>query len=205
MGTLCTIFIQGESVKNAMTYLYSGFVGNTGNRIIDNLLTRGGMSSMYYTVALMIMSLMMAGLLQRTGVMSALVVKISCAMKNVQGLVFIQLLTGLVLSYIAADPYLAMLLPANAYADKYDKLGIDRCVLSRTLEDSGTLICPMVPWGSNGVYTASALGVATVAYLPYYFMGFITPVFSLICAFTGIGIFHVAGKISRRKGGIDKE
>ncbi len=188
IGAICTIFVQGDSVKNALTYLYSGFVGNTGNEMIDKLLTRGGMSSMYYTVALMIMSLMMAGLLQRTGVMSALVIRISGITKKVQGLIFIQLITGFVLSYIAADPYLAMLLPANAYGQKYDELGIDRCVMSRTLEDSGTLICPMVPWGSNGVYAASALGVATVSYLPYYFMGFITPIFSLICAFTGIGI-----------------
>ena len=145
---------------------------------------------MYYTIALMIMSLTMAGLLQRTGIMNCLVGKISSVTQKRQGLIFVQIITGFAFSYIAADPYLSMLLSANAYADRYDELGLDRCVLSRTLEDSGTLVCPMVPWGSNGVYTATALGVATVSYLPYYFMGFITPVFSILCAVTGIGIFY---------------
>ena len=190
MGAFCTVLVQGETVSNAMSYIYSGFVGNTGNETLDSLLTRGGMTSMYYTIALMIMSLTMAGLLQRTGIMNCLVGKISSVTQKRQGLIFVQIITGFALSYIAADPYLSMLLSANAYADRYDELGLDRCILSRTLEDSGTLVCPMVPWGSNGVYTATALGVATVSYLPYYFMGFITPVFSILCAFTGIGIFY---------------
>ncbi len=190
MGVICTTIIQGASFSDAMTYVYSGFESNTGNETLDSLLTRGGMTSMYYTIALMFMSLTMAGLLQKTEIMSCLVGKISHKLKNRQTLIPVQIVTGFVLSYIAADPYLSMLLSANAYADKYDELELDRCVLSRTLEDSGTLVCPIVPWGSNGVYTAATLGVATISYIPFYFMGFITPIFSILCALTGIGIFY---------------
>lgn len=189
MGLVCTVLFQGESFATALSYLYSGYVGNTGNEMIDKLITRGGMSSMYYTVALMICSLSMAGLFERTGMMDALMSKLDKITNTRAGLIITNLFSSYILSFLAADPYLAMLLPANAFGPKYDELGIDRSVCSRTLEDGGTLVCPMVPWGTSGVYTAVTLGVATTAYLPYYLMGYITPIFSIICAITGFGVF----------------
>ena len=95
------------------------------------------------------------------------------------GLIATTLVSSFSLSYFAADPYLAMLLPANALGEKYDEMGIDRRVLSRTLEDGGTVVCPMVPWGTSGIYCAATLGIPVLEYPPYYIMGFATPVFSL--------------------------
>ncbi len=189
VGAAFTMIFQGATVAQAGSYWYSGFVGDTGNATIDSLLTRGGLSSMYYTVALMIVSLAMAGLMERCGIIENLMARIEKLTKSRVGLVASQLVSGYCLSYIAADPYLTMLLPANAFGDSYDEHGLDRSVLSRTLEDSGTLVAPMVPWGSNGVYAATTLGVATTSYLPFYFMGFITPIFSILCAITGFGMF----------------
>lgn len=188
IGAFMTIVFQGATLKEAGTYWYSGYVGTSGIEAIDKLLTRGGLSSMYYTVALMIVSLMMAGLMERCGIIEALMSKLQNLTKTRVGLIVTQLISGYCLSYIAADPYLTMLLPANAFGEKYDELELDRSVLSRTLEDSGTLVAPMVPWGSNGVYAATALGVSTMSYLPYYFMGFINPIFSILCAVTGFGM-----------------
>ena len=110
------------------------------------------------------------------------------------GLIATTLVSSFSLSYFAADPYLAMLLPANALGEKYDEMGIDRRVLSRTLEDGGTVVCPMVPWGTSGIYCAATLGIPVLEYLPYYIMGFATPVFSLILAATGLGIFYTTKK-----------
>jgi len=189
MGIVFAMIFQGFSLSDACGFFYSGFVGNTGNAVIDKLLTRGGMSSMYYTIGIMIWSLSMAGLMQSCGIISAIMAKAENITKTIRGVVITQLISGYVLSFIAADPYLAMILPARAFADKYDALGVDRMVMSRTCEDGGTIVCPMVPWGTSGVYTAATLGVATGAYLPYYFLGYINPLFSIICACTGWGIF----------------
>ena len=92
-----------------------------------------------------------------------------------------------------------MIIPAKAFGEKYDEMGIDRCVSSRTCEDGGTLVCPMVPWGSSGVYTAATLGVATLEYLPFYLMGYINPIFVLLCAFTGFGIIKADKKEAAAK------
>lgn len=192
LGVVFAVAVQGASMGDALGYFYSGFVGATGNATIDKLLTRGGMSSMYYTIAIMLWSLAMAGMMQRCGIISTLMHKAESLTRTRTGLITTHVISGYCLSYIAADPYLAMILPAKAFAAKYDEMGIDRCVMSRTCEDGGTVVCPMVPWGSSGVYTTATLGVATSAYLPYYFLGIINPIMSVVCAVTGFGIIKAA-------------
>ena len=188
-GMILTVFVQGESLANALKYMHSGYVGATGVEPVDRLLTRGGLNAMTGTITLMLMSLMLAGVLERTGVMHNIIAKVSHLTNKRFGLISTTLVSAFSLSFFAADPYLAMLLPANALGEKYDELGIDRSVLSRTLEDGGTVVCPMVPWGTSGIYCAATLGIAVMEYLPYYIMGFATPLFALIFAATGFGVF----------------
>lgn len=193
LGVILTIVMQGESIGKALGYLMSGFVGNTGIEKIDMLLTRGGMSSMMFTVSLMFVSLFMASLLEITGVTCALLSKLTKVVGNLVGLVTTTVISGIVLNFFAADPYLATLLPARTFAPAYDKLKLNRRVLSRTIQDGGIVFAPLVPWGSNGIYAASVLGVPVLAYMPYYFM-YITPIISILCAITGFGIWYTGKK-----------
>ncbi|MBR3211866.1 MAG: Na+/H+ antiporter NhaC [Firmicutes bacterium] len=194
LGAVFGMIFQHHSLAQALTFLMSGHVGNTGLPDIDRIITRGGMSSMYGTIGIMLWSLSMAGLFMRTGMVDAIMEKLKGLTKTRVGLIMTHLVTGYVLSFVAADPYLAMIIPARAFGPKYDEMGIDRCVTSRTCEDSGTLVCPMVPWGTSGVYTAATLGVATTSYLPFYTLGYINPIFVLICAITGFGFFKAEKK-----------
>ena len=194
VGILFSVIFQGTALIDAGTCWYSGFVGSTGDETVDFLLTRGGITSMWYTLTLMILSLTLAGLLERCGIISNLVIGMYSFIHGILSLTVVQLIAGYVLSFIASDPYLAMLLPANAFAEKYDEFGYDRTVLSRTLENGATIVAPMVPWGSNGVYCAAALGVATVHYIPYYIMGIITPFICILCCVTGFGMLKKNGK-----------
>ena len=66
-------------------------------------------------------------------------------------------------------------------------------ILSRSLEDSGTMAGPMIPWHGYGVYMAGTLVVAWAAFFPYLFLLYLTPIFSIIYGFTGISIKHVSG------------
>lgn len=187
LGVLEMAVFQRQSPALILQYMYSGFSSDTGVEVVDKLLTRGGLISMTSTVALMFMSLMMAGLMQSTYIMDLILSKLGKVTNTRFGLIATTLISCVLLSYFAADPYLAMLIPANVLGEKYDELGLDRSVLSRTLEDGATIICPMVPWGTNGIYCANALGISVMTYLPYYYMGFLTPIASLVLAATGIG------------------
>lgn len=187
-GLILTMAFQGADIKSACSYFYSGFVGNTGDAVIDKLLTRGGMSSMYYTIGVMFWSLSMAGLMTSTGIIHAIVKEIQGLTKKRTGLILTHLVSGWLLTAISADIYLSMVLPAKALGKRYDELGLDRSVLSRTCEDSTTIVAPMIPWTTSGVFTATTLGVSVGSYLPYYFLGWFNPIFVLLCCLTGFGM-----------------
>lgn len=188
MGLLLALLVQNTSLQDLFSYMYSGFIGQTNIEAVDRLLTRGGLISMTPTIILMFLSLMLAGALQSTGVISDILNCLTKFTSQTRGLIITTWITTFGLSYIAADPYLAMILPANILGNKYEEIGLDQSVLSRTLEDGGTIVCPMVPWGTNGIYCSNTLGVAVGAYLPFYFLGLFTPICVLICAFTGFGV-----------------
>ena len=97
-----------------------GYVGNTGVEAVDSIVTRGGLSAMMNTVAIVILSMWMAGVLQRTGIMHAILAKIARLVKKPGPLVATSTATTFIFSYIAADPYLAMMLPAKVYGEAYD-------------------------------------------------------------------------------------
>jgi len=200
MGVVLMVALQGETLSASLGYLQSGFVGNTGIEKIDALLTRGGLSSMMFTISLMFVSLFLASLLEVTGVTVALISKMTKVVNNRVSLITVTILSGMGLNYFAADPYLATLLPGRTFAPAFDKLNLDRKVLSRTIQDGGIVFAPLVPWGSNGIYAAAVLGVPVLTFMPYYFM-YITPIFSIICAITGFGIWYTDGRGKKKKTG----
>ncbi|MEL7648643.1 MAG: Na+/H+ antiporter NhaC [Sedimentibacter sp.] len=192
-GAIVGMTIQGIGFGDMLKYMLSGFVGNTGIPDVDRLLTRGGMTAMLGTISIMFMSLSLAGILDVTGCLEAAFSKLANIVKSVLGLITTCLASSLVLNFLAADPYLPMLMTSKIFGASYDEKGIDRKVLSRTLEDTGTLGCAMVPWGTSGVYMSATLGVAVFSYLPFYLLGIITPVVSMVLAASGIGIFYKDG------------
>ena len=183
-GTLCAVLFQGEGLGAALGYMMKGYVGDTGVADVDKIVTRGGLSAMMSTVAIVILSMWMAGVLQRTGIMHAILAKIARIIRKPAGLVTTTTVMTYLFSYFAADPYLAMMLPSKAFAEAYDEMGYDRSVLCRSVS-SAVFFAPMVPWGSGGLYVAATLGVAVLDYLPYYFVGFLAPIITILCAFTG--------------------
>lgn len=187
-GTLCAVLFQGEGLGAAMGYMMKGYVGDTGVADVDKIVTRGGLSAMMSTVAIVILSMWMAGVLQRTGIMHAILAKIARIIRKPAGLVTTTTVMTYLFSYFAADPYLAMMLPSKAFAEAYDEMGYDRSVLCRSVS-SAVFFAPMVPWGSGGLYVAATLGVAVLDYLPYYFVGFLAPIITILCAFTGWGMY----------------
>ena len=187
-GTLCAVLFQGEGLGAALGYMMKGYVGDTGVADVDKIVPRGGLSAMMSTVAIVILSMWMAGVLQRTGIMHAILAKIARIIRKPAGLVTTTTVMTYLFSYFAADPYLAMMLPSKAFAEAYDEMGYDRSVLCRSVS-SAVFFAPMVPWGSGGLYVAATLGVAVLDYLPYYFVGFLAPIITILCAFTGWGMY----------------
>lgn len=188
------IFIQDPqtSLNGLATVIESGFVAKTGNQQIDALLSRGGIESMMPTVSLIILTLSLGGLLIEFGLISTVMDVVSKKMTNTPKLIFTTLMTSIGVNLFIGEQFLSVILPGNAFKETYQKAGFDPTVLGRTLEDGGTVINYLVPWGIAGSFVASTFGVPTLTYLPFVFFSLLSPVFSMVSAFTGLGVEKIS-------------
>ena len=185
---------QGVNFVDLMNYAFNGFSIETGVSIVDPMLNRGGVLSMSELLVTFMVASVMGAVITSTGILDVLA-------KNVL-LKFIKNRTVLVFCYVvnfltAGGQTVSIIVTEQTFESTYEDMNISRKVLSRTLEDSGTLSAPIVPWGVATIYVMGVLGCST-AYIPYAWFIFIVPIFSMICAITGIGIWDKEGKPVRK-------
>ncbi|NKC66739.1 Na+/H+ antiporter NhaC [Vagococcus fluvialis] len=186
------IIIQDPSVKiaNIATVVESGFISETGNTQIDLLLSRGGISSMMPTVALIILTLSLGGILMEMGLITTVINSLVKRLNATWQLIVVTLLSSIGVNIFIGEQFLSVILPGNSFKESFKEKNIDPVVLSRTLEDGGTVINYLIPWGIAGSFVASTFGVPTLVYLPFAFFSLLSPVFSIISAVTGIGVLY---------------
>jgi NhaC family Na+:H+ antiporter len=176
-------------IKGVWLALASGYVSTTGVANVDDLLTRGGMASMLTTIWLILCALSFGAVLEHAGMLQRLVQSALKAARSTGSLIATTALTCIGTNIVAADQYIAIVLPGRMYKAEYKRRNLDPRNLSRIIEDSGTLTSPLVPWNTCGAYMAATLGVATFAYLPFAFFNLINPLVSVM-----YGIFDITIK-----------
>ncbi|MDM5189832.1 Na+/H+ antiporter NhaC [Bacillus sp. DX4.1] len=182
------IFKPSTSLAELMKVMQDGYVSQTGIKDIDSLLTRGGLQSMMMSIALIFLALCMGGLLQGMGIIAQLMNIIANFVKTSARLIISTAATAIGVNFLLGEQYLSIVLTGQAFANKYDEVGLKRRNLSRVLEDAGTVINPLVPWGVSGVFLASVLNVPTIEYVPYAIFCLACPVVTIIVGFTGFGL-----------------
>jgi NhaC family Na+:H+ antiporter len=171
----------------------NGFVSNTGVEQIDTLFSRGGMSSMLYTIWLILGALSFAAVMEYAGFLERLVRPIIAHAHSTGALIASVIGTAIGLNILSGDQYVSIVMPSRIYRIEFAKRRIAPRMLSRTVEDAGTVTSPLIPWNSCGAYMAGVLGVATAAYLPYCFFNLLSPVISLLYGLTGFHIEYLPG------------
>ena len=194
LGAVMAVIFQGSNPIDVANLMYDGFTIDTGVEQIDSLLNRGGISSMLWTVALYFMACILGNILDVTGILRTVLSKIAAITKRASTLITSTLVSSFVMCGLTGSLESSMLITSKLFGPAYDDLNIDRKVLSRSLEDTGTVCAALIPWNSNGIFMATTLGVATVQYIPYAFLGLITPVVAIAFAFLGIGVFYKKDK-----------
>jgi Na+:H+ antiporter, NhaC family len=174
--------------KGVWLALADGYSSATGVADVDSLLSRGGMSSMLNTIWLVICALSFGAVLEHAGFLQRLVRSALETAKSTGTLIMTVVLTCIGINIVAADQYIAIVLPGKMYKAEFERRRLDTRNLSRVIEDSGTLTSPLVPWNTCGAFMAGTLGVATLAYLPFAFLNLINPIVSIIYGFTGFTI-----------------
>ena len=184
--------VQGASIPDVLGTAMSGFQPKTGSPEVDELLARGGMQSMADTVLLILCAMSFGGIMERTGQLETLASKTLAAAKSTGSLIAATILTSIGVNILAADQYLAVVVPGRMYAGEYAARGLDPKNLSRALEDGGTITSPLIPWNTCGAFMSTTLGVATLAYLPYCFLNLANPIIGAVLGFTGWTIAKLA-------------
>jgi len=186
LGGLAAMLFQGASFAGVMDAMQYGVVSETGNEILDSLLTRGGYQSMMWTISLILAALTFGGVLEKTGMLETIGKVILKYAKSTGALVTATIFTSIFTNVLAGDQYLALVLPGKMYKDEFHKRGLAPRNLSRCLEDAGTLTSPLVPWNTCGATMSTYLGVPTIEYIPYCFLNLVNPIVSIVFGFTGI-------------------
>lgn len=188
--TIVMIFVQvpKTTVPKVAGYIESGFVSKTGNANVDALLTRGGITSMMGTVSLIFLTLSLGGLLMKFDIIQTAIKPLTDRLKSSGSIVTATILSGIGVNIFVGEQYLSVILPGKAFKETYNKRGLDNLALSRVLEDGGTVINYLIPWGVAGAFVANTLGVSTLAFLPFCFFSLLSPILSILSGFTGIGL-----------------
>ena len=186
LGALFAGIFQGSGLTEIVKAAHYGFVSGSGVEAVDSLLTRGGMDSMMWTVALILCAMSFAGVLEGTGMLKEIALKILPIAKSTGSLVTATILTCIGTNIIAGDQYLSIVLPGRIYKKIYDERGLKPKNLSRVLEDGGTLTSSLIPWNSGGAFMWATLGVYPLAYAPFAFLNLINPLISIFYGYTGI-------------------
>ena len=195
-----SVFWQGASLQSVIQIAYNGYTTGIENGILQTILNRGGMSSMLQYVAIICFAVGMGGMLEKLGVLENILEMIVSHIRSDGTLILATLLVGYVVSLISCSQPMAHVLTGRLMAPLFRERKVAPEILSRCLEDAGTLAGPMIPWHGYCVYMSGTLGVAWAAFFPYLFLLYLTPFFSVFYGFTGISIKHVSGQPAKAEG-----
>ena len=174
--------------------LHYGIGVETGNEVADSILGKAkGMDGTMWTINLILVALAYGGALERCGCIERLFGGLKHKIHSVGSLILATLLTSIFCDATMCDQFLGIGVPAPIYADKYDELGLGRNMLSRSLEDAGTLWAVMFPWTGCGAYQTGVLGMSPLVFFPYAFVHLLNPVYAYVTALFGRNIFWADG------------
>ena len=195
VAVLIALLIQDKPLVGILNSLYAGEAHHSGVASLDSLLGRGGIASMMWTLSLALIALALGGILSVFGFLRVLISGLISRVKRTGSLVSLTIVTCFVGNLTMAEAYMSIILGGNLFSGAYDKLGVDRLVLSRSLEDGGTLTAALIPWTTAGAFFASSLGVDVIEYAPYAILNWLNPIISILLASLGITVFKAKPKI----------
>lgn len=172
--------------KGLFITLYGSTNLDTGVEALNDLISTGGMSGMMDTIWLILCAMCFGGAMSASGMLKSFLQAVfSKLMHSRFGLVSSTVLNGLFLNLATGDQYISIILTATMFREKYEEEGYENRLLSRSCEDSATVVSVLIPWNTCGMTQASVLGVATVVYFPYCFFNLISPIMSVVQALLG--------------------
>ncbi len=186
-GALAVI-IQGVPLGSVVESMVTGYVADTGDAAVDGLLSRGGMGPMMEVTLIVFAAFSFAGIASRAGMLDVALGYLLRAARTTGQLIATTVASTIFTALITGSSYLTILLPGELFAPAYRSRGLAAKNLSRTLEDSGTVVVPLIPWSAAGVFMAATLDVPTLSYLPWAVLNYVGFLVAIAYGFSGFAI-----------------
>ena len=190
MAVILAVIFQDRTVAEVLNSLHTGYVSSTGQEQLDDLLSRGGITSMMWTMSLALIALSLGGILDRGGFVRILLSGILKRIKRSASLMATTIGAGIVSNMSMGEGYLSIIFGGQIFKDSYEKDGLENHMLSRCLEEGATLSTSLIPWTTSGAFITGVLAMSPLEYDPWAFFNYINPLLSIGLAYLGFGIFR---------------
>lgn len=190
VAMIIAVFYQGQAPAVVIDALWLNTPGSTGIESLDNLLGRGGMYSMSWTLLLALLALALGGILFRAGFLQALLQEFISRVRTTVGLIASTIAASLAGNMAMGEAYISIILNCQLFRRAFEDKKLDMAVLSRAVEEGSTMTTGLIPWTTAGAFYAATLGVPVLDYLPYAFLNYLNPLISIAMAAMGIGLLR---------------
>ncbi|MBU8768788.1 Na+/H+ antiporter NhaC [Cytobacillus oceanisediminis] len=207
IGCLAAIAIgvlyQGFTLKSGIDASLRGFnasmvPGADSANLAESVLTllnRGGIVSMAGVVIIIYCGYAYTAIISKAGFLDVAIAPLANRVKKRGPLMITTLFTGLILLVFSGTSYTVAIMLPEMFKKSFLKAGMAAKTLSRSIEDVGTMVAALVPWGTSGAFYISTLGVPIYGaggYGIWATMTYLTPIIAIILAFAGIGVYKLS-------------
>lgn len=171
------------TMSKVANILMNGYVAHTADPKINELLSRGGIVSMLGSASLILLALALGGLLIKYTIVETIVQELREKMDRPSRLVGFTALSCIGINLIVGEQYLSIILPGETFKRSFDRAGVNKKYLTRTLADAGATVNSLVPWGVSGTFIMGTMKVSALQYLPFTFFSILAPIFTILSGF----------------------
>ncbi len=189
-AVVVAVIYQDSSGVAVLNALWANSPGNTGVGSLDDLLGRGGILGMAWTLILALMALALGGMLHGAGYLSTLLEGIISRVQRLVTLVGTTIASGFIGNLAMGEAYISIILNCQLFREKFRDKGLDPALLSRTVEEGSTMTTGLIPWTTAGAFYATTLGVPVLDYAPYAFFNYLNALVAVVMAGLGIGLLR---------------
>ncbi|MFN9770517.1 MAG: Na+/H+ antiporter NhaC family protein, partial [Planctomycetota bacterium] len=155
---------------------------------VQSLFVSRGMQGMLNTIWLILCAMCFGGAMEATGMLAAITRPLITFARSTGSLIATTAGTCVFVNVTASDQYLAIVVPGRMFRQTFKDRGLAPQNLSRPLEDAGTVTSVLVPWNTCGATQQAVLGVNVLAFAPYCFFCWISPLMTILFALLNLRI-----------------
>ena len=192
VAAVLAIGFQSVETSTVISSFYDGAKIETGSEKLDPLLNRGGITDMAWTFTLSFIAIGLGAILEKMGFLAVLMNWLLQKLARAASVVTSATVGTFFANALLGESYVSMILSGQMFKEKFDEVDVDRRVLSRSLEEGGTLLTALIPWTTTGAFYTATLGVATLEYAQWSLLNWINPLIGIVFAWLGIALFRAS-------------